>query len=176
MVRVALCRSLHVGLHYRDAGCHHVLRPSHRAMREPAWQEAFAAHRFWSSSDPRASLHTDPQHRKPDRYPTPRRRRKRNLRCRLNPRGSGQNPCHGPLQSRSRQSSDSGRARRSSQHDVRREADTALQLPNLFPVIWEPIAVLAFALLWTAIPETLTHPKEPDKHTSSPITPQELQA
>jgi MFS family permease len=38
------------------------------------------------------------------------------------------------------------------------------------------IAVLAFALLWTAIPETLTNENEPDKNTSSPVTPQEIPA
>jgi MFS family permease len=38
------------------------------------------------------------------------------------------------------------------------------------------IAVLAFALLWTAIPETLTNEAEPDKNTSSPVTPQEIPA
>ncbi|SNS99747.1 Predicted arabinose efflux permease, MFS family [Granulicella rosea] len=38
------------------------------------------------------------------------------------------------------------------------------------------IAVLAFALLWTAIPETLTNENEPDKDTSSPVTPQEISA
>jgi MFS family permease len=38
------------------------------------------------------------------------------------------------------------------------------------------IAALAFVLLWTAIPETLTNANEPDKNTSSPITPQELPA
>jgi MFS family permease len=38
------------------------------------------------------------------------------------------------------------------------------------------IAALAFVLLWTAIPETLTNANETDKNTSSPVTPQELQA
>ncbi len=38
------------------------------------------------------------------------------------------------------------------------------------------IAALAFLLLWTAIPETLTKANETDKNTSSPVTPQELQA
>jgi MFS family permease len=38
------------------------------------------------------------------------------------------------------------------------------------------IAALAFVLLWTAIPETLTNANEPDKNTSSPVTPQELPA
>jgi MFS family permease len=38
------------------------------------------------------------------------------------------------------------------------------------------IAVLAFALLWTAIPETLTNENEPDNNTSSPVTPQEIPA
>ncbi len=38
------------------------------------------------------------------------------------------------------------------------------------------IAVLAFALLWTAIPETLTNEAEPDRNTSSPVTPQEIPA
>jgi MFS family permease len=38
------------------------------------------------------------------------------------------------------------------------------------------IALLAFALLWTAIPETLTNEKKPDKNTSSPATPQEIPA
>jgi len=38
------------------------------------------------------------------------------------------------------------------------------------------IAGLAFLLLWTAIPETLTKANEPDKNTSSPVTPQELPA
>jgi MFS family permease len=38
------------------------------------------------------------------------------------------------------------------------------------------IAALAFALLWTAIPETLPGRYEPDKETSSPATPQDLPA
>ncbi len=38
------------------------------------------------------------------------------------------------------------------------------------------IAVLAFALLWTTIPETLTNMNEPDKNASSPLKPQELPA
>jgi MFS family permease len=38
------------------------------------------------------------------------------------------------------------------------------------------IAALAFVLLWTAIPETLTNANEPDKNRSSPVTPQELPA
>jgi MFS family permease len=38
------------------------------------------------------------------------------------------------------------------------------------------VAVLAFALLWTAIPETLTNAREPDKNTSSRATPQEIPA
>jgi MFS family permease len=38
------------------------------------------------------------------------------------------------------------------------------------------IAVLAFVLLWTAIPETLSSAKEPDKDTSFPVNPQELPA
>jgi len=38
------------------------------------------------------------------------------------------------------------------------------------------IALLAFALLWTAIPETLTSDKKPDENTSSPTTPQEISA
>jgi MFS family permease len=38
------------------------------------------------------------------------------------------------------------------------------------------IAALAFVLLWTAIPETLTNANEPDKNKSSPVTPQELPA
>jgi MFS family permease len=38
------------------------------------------------------------------------------------------------------------------------------------------IAALAFVLLWTSIPETLTNANEPDKSTSSPVTPQELPA
>ncbi len=38
------------------------------------------------------------------------------------------------------------------------------------------IAVLAFALLWTAIPETLTNENQPDKNTASPGTPQEISA
>ena len=38
------------------------------------------------------------------------------------------------------------------------------------------IAALAFVLLWTAIPETLTNANETDKNTSSPATPQELSA
>jgi len=38
------------------------------------------------------------------------------------------------------------------------------------------IAVLAFALLWMAIPETLSNAKEPDKNTSAPLTPQETPA
>ena len=38
------------------------------------------------------------------------------------------------------------------------------------------IAVLAFALLWTAIPETLIKENEPDKNTSSPTTPKEIPA
>jgi predicted MFS family arabinose efflux permease len=36
------------------------------------------------------------------------------------------------------------------------------------------IAALAFVLLWTAIPETLTNANERDKNTSSPGTPKEL--
>jgi MFS family permease len=35
------------------------------------------------------------------------------------------------------------------------------------------IAVLAFVLLWTAIPETLTNKNATDKNTPSPVTPQE---
>jgi MFS family permease len=38
------------------------------------------------------------------------------------------------------------------------------------------IAALAFVLLWTTIPETLPNENEPDKNTSSPVTPQELPA
>jgi MFS family permease len=38
------------------------------------------------------------------------------------------------------------------------------------------IAAFAFVLLWTSIPETLTNANEPDKNTSSPVTPQELPA
>jgi MFS family permease len=38
------------------------------------------------------------------------------------------------------------------------------------------IAVLAFALLWTAIPETLTDENEPDKNASSPFNTQETPA
>lgn len=38
------------------------------------------------------------------------------------------------------------------------------------------IAALAFALLWTAIPETLTNASDPHKNTSSPVTPKELSA
>jgi MFS family permease len=38
------------------------------------------------------------------------------------------------------------------------------------------IAVLAFALLWTAIPETLTNENEPDKNPTSPMTRQEIPA
>ena len=38
------------------------------------------------------------------------------------------------------------------------------------------IAALAFALLWTSIPETLTNANQPDKNTSSFITPQEISA
>ncbi len=38
------------------------------------------------------------------------------------------------------------------------------------------IAVVAFVLLWTAIPETLTKANESDKNTSSQVTPQELPA
>jgi MFS family permease len=38
------------------------------------------------------------------------------------------------------------------------------------------IAVLAFALLWTAVPETLTNANEPDKNASSRVTPQEIPA
>jgi MFS family permease len=38
------------------------------------------------------------------------------------------------------------------------------------------IAVLAFFLLWTAIPETLTSENEPDKNASSPLNRQELPA
>ena len=35
------------------------------------------------------------------------------------------------------------------------------------------IAALAFVLLWTAIPETLTRANEPDMNTSPPVNPQE---
>lgn len=38
------------------------------------------------------------------------------------------------------------------------------------------IAVLAFVLLWTSIPETLMSTNEPDKHTSSQLDSQELSA
>ena len=38
------------------------------------------------------------------------------------------------------------------------------------------VAALAFVLLWAAFPETLTNANEPDKNTSSPVTPQELPA
>src|SRR6202453_1289404 len=38
------------------------------------------------------------------------------------------------------------------------------------------IAALAFVLLWTAIPETLTSPNESDKKTSSPVNSQKLPA
>jgi MFS family permease len=38
------------------------------------------------------------------------------------------------------------------------------------------VAALAFALLWTSIPETLNNANEPDKKTSSPVTPQEIPA
>ncbi|WP_263383058.1 MFS transporter [Granulicella arctica] len=38
------------------------------------------------------------------------------------------------------------------------------------------IAVLAFALLWTAIPETLTDENEPDKNASPPLDTQEIPA
>ena len=38
------------------------------------------------------------------------------------------------------------------------------------------IAAVAFALLGTLIPETLTNAKEPDKETSPPVTPQEIPA
>jgi MFS family permease len=38
------------------------------------------------------------------------------------------------------------------------------------------IAALAFVLLWTAIPETLTSANEPDTDISTPVTPQELSA
>ena len=38
------------------------------------------------------------------------------------------------------------------------------------------IAALAFVLLWTAIPETLTNKQDPDKDSSAPVTPQELSA
>jgi len=38
------------------------------------------------------------------------------------------------------------------------------------------IAALAFVLLWTAIPETLTSANEPNKSTSSPVNSQELPA
>jgi MFS family permease len=38
------------------------------------------------------------------------------------------------------------------------------------------IAALAFALLWTSIPETRTNENEPDKNASSPHNPQEIPA
>ena len=38
------------------------------------------------------------------------------------------------------------------------------------------VAVLAFALLWTAIPETLTDENELDKNASSPLNTQEIPA
>lgn len=38
------------------------------------------------------------------------------------------------------------------------------------------IAALAFALLWTSIPETRTNDNEPDKNASSPLNPQEISA
>ena len=103
------------------------------------------------------------------------RRRERNLWCCLDPRGGGQNSCHGPLQSRSRQSCNSSRARRSSQHDVRREADSALQLPNLFLVSGSRSPYSRLRLLWTAIPETLTNENEPDKNASSHSIPRRFQ-
>ena len=38
------------------------------------------------------------------------------------------------------------------------------------------VAVLAFVLLWSAIPETLPSAKQPDKTASTPVTPQEQSA
>ena len=164
------------GLRYRHTGCHHVLRPGNWTFRQPAWQEAAADGRLWSSTDPRPSVHPDPQRRKPNRHPTARRRCECNLWCCLDPRGGGQNSCHGPLQFRPRQSSNSSRARCSSQHDVGREADSALHLPNLFPVSGSDRRTRVCVAVDGDSRDSYERETKPGNNTSSPLNPQEISA